>query len=501
MTLAAVCARALSGIDALAVTVEVDITPGLPGFIIVGLAETTVKEARHRVYGAISNSQFEFPRRKITVSLSPADLPKSGGCYDLAIAIGILAASGQCSLQALTACEFHAELSLTGELRPVQGALQVAFAAKQAQRSVFLSASDAKIGAWVDGAKCLPANTLIDVVSHLQQKKALPLAAKLHATSRPEYSMLDLSDVKGQPGAKRALEIAASGGHGLLFKGPPGTGKTLLASRLASLLPAMNEQESLQVAMVQSLTVKGFEPERWGRRPFRSPHHSASMPAIVGGGNPPRPGEVSLAHAGVLFLDELPEYQRSVLEALREPLESGVVTISRAQSQVTFPAKMQWVAAMNPCPCGYAGDVRGLCRCTEEQIQRYQQRLSGPLMDRIDLHAEVESQPISIMWQSCDDEESSTAVAARVLSCRNKQLRRSSSLNALLSPQQIDQNCQLIKADQCWLNKAAQQRHLSARRFHRVLRVARTVADMSKSDAIKREHLAEALSYQPGMKH
>ncbi len=496
MALATVYARALAGVDARPVTIEIDIVAGLPGFIIVGLAETAVKEARHRVFGAIINSQFEFPRRKIIVSLSPADLPKSGGCFDLAIAMGILAASQQCPAECLTDFEFHAELSLTGELRSAPGVLQAANAAKQNDRALLLSVADAGLAAWVAGAHCYGAKTLVDVVAHVMGRQLLG-QSKRQAVKRNRMNGMDLADVRGQVPAKRALEIAASGGHGLLFKGPPGTGKTLLASRLAGLLPALSESDALQVAMVQSLTASGFNPDSWGQRPFRSPHHSASVAAIVGGGNPPRPGEISLAHGGVLFLDELPEFQRSVLEALREPLESGEVTISRAQTQVTYPAKMQWVAAMNPCPCGYANDERVECQCSEEQIRRYQQRLSGPLLDRIDLHVNVMPQTLDVMWQQESQSESSQHVAARVKQVRQRQQQRGQVLNALLSPRQLTQVCDLSKKDQQWLNKAAEHQHLSARRFHRVLRVARTIADMVACEAIGRDHLAEALSYQP----
>lgn len=496
MPLATVHARALSGIQALPVTIEVDIVSGLPSFIIVGLAETAVKEARHRVFAAISNSQFEFPQRKIIVSLSPADLPKSGGRFDLAIAMGVLVASGQCSETCLLGYEFHAELALTGELRSAPGALPVACAASRDQRVVIMPAKDARQAAWAKQARCVAADSLAQVVAHVSGQSLLPLVRP----SKRARSLLpspDLRDVKGQQQARRALEIAASGGHGLLLQGPPGTGKTMLASRLPGLLPNLDETAALQVAMLQSLTSGGFNPAAWGCRPFRAPHHSASMVAMVGGGNPPRPGEISLAHGGVLFLDELPEFQRSVLEALRQPLEAGVITISRATTQVNFPANMQWVAAMNPCPCGYAGDEQGTCHCTAEQVQKYQQRLSGPLLDRIDLHVPVLQQSLEVMVSPNTSNESSATVKQRVLRARQYQQKRCAVLNADLNAAQVEKYCQISERDQRWLLKALDKQRLSARRYHRVLKVARTLADMSAHTGIGREDLQEALRFQP----
>ncbi|OGA65980.1 MAG: ATP-dependent protease, partial [Betaproteobacteria bacterium RIFCSPLOWO2_12_FULL_67_28] len=387
MPLATVASRALAGIAAPEVTVEVHLGPGLPAFNIVGLPDAEVREAKDRVRAALNHARFEFPARRITVNLAPADLPKDSSRFDLPIALGILAASGQLKTAALAGHEFAGELSLTGELRPVRGALAMALAAGQAGRSFVLPRSSAAQAALAARARVLPAATLLEVCAHLAGEAPLVPQPGARDPVSPRY--FELAEVKGQAQAKRALEIAAAGGHALLMVGPPGTGKSMLAARLPGILPPMSECDALESAAVHSASSLGFDAARWAERPYRAPHHSASRAALVGGSNPPRPGEISLAHHGVLFLDEMPEFPRDALEALREPLESGVISIARAARQMQFPARFQLVTAMNPCPCGYLGDPSGRCRCTPDQVARYRRRISGPLMDRIDLKVEV----------------------------------------------------------------------------------------------------------------
>src|SRR5471032_970164 len=388
MSLAVLKSRALSGMDAPQVTVEVHLANGLPSFTIVGLPEAEVKESKDRVRAALQNARFEFPSRRITVNLAPADLPKESGRFDLPIALGILAASGQLPANRLGEYEFAGELSLTGDLRPIRGALAMTYKAHRCGRAFVLPRASAEEASLVRNAQILPAKTLLEVCAHLARRESLqPYTSEIAATAQPDYP--DLADVKGQTHAKRALEIAAAGGHSLLMVGPPGAGKSMLAARFPGILPPMSDAEALESAALQSLGSGGFRVEQFRRRPFRAPHHSASSVALVGGGSDPRPGEISLAHHGVLFLDELAEWDRHTLDVLREPMESGRVSISRAARQAEFPARFQLVAAMNPCPCGWAGDTSGRCRCTAEQIARYRGRLSGPLLDRIDLHVSV----------------------------------------------------------------------------------------------------------------
>ncbi|MGE0079775.1 MAG: YifB family Mg chelatase-like AAA ATPase [Thiohalomonadaceae bacterium] len=495
MSLAIVYSRAQAGIDAPEVTVEVHLANGLPALNIVGLPEAAVKESKDRVRSALVNGNFEFPARRITVNLAPADLPKEGGRFDLPIALGILAASGQIPRQALEHCEFGGELALTGALRPLRGALPFALAAHRAGRAVLLPVDNAAEAALVSGARVHGAAHLLDTCAHLAGRAPLPLAR----AERPPLAdpPLDLADVRGQHHARRALEIAAAGGHSLLMVGPPGTGKTMLASRLPGLLPPMSEEEAVESAAVASISDQGFSPAHWGVRPFRAPHHTASAVALVGGGSHPRPGEISLAHNGVLFLDELPEFDRRVLEVLREPLESGHITISRAARQARFPAHFQLIAAMNPCPCGYLGHASGRCRCTEEQVLRYRARISGPLLDRIDLRIEVPSLPPEAL-RAAQPGEPSSAVRARVAAARERQLARAGRPNARLGPAHIARHCHLPPEAAALLEQAVARLGLSARSHDRILKVARTIADLAGAERIAAAHVAEAIGYRKG---
>ncbi|MCK8515193.1 YifB family Mg chelatase-like AAA ATPase [Methylonatrum kenyense] len=494
MALAITLGRAEYGIQAPLVTIETHLANGLPAFSIVGLAETAVKESRDRVRSAIVNSGFEFPARRITVNLAPADLPKHGGRFDLPIALGILAASGQVPADDLERVELAGELSLGGRLRGVSGILPAAVQARAANRELILAEPNAGEASLVHPNGCRAASHLLEVCGHFAGENPLPVTP--HSRIEPSPSNApDLADVRGQSRARRALEIAAAGRHNLLLAGPPGTGKSMLAARLAGILPTMSEVERLETASVHSLSHEGFAASRWGWRPFRAPHHSASHVALAGGGRQPRPGEISLAHNGVLFLDELPEFSRQSLEILREPLECGEVTISRAANQVIYPARFQLIAAMNPCPCGFLGDPVENCRCAPEQISRYRSRLSGPLLDRIDLHVEVNRLPAEAL-QDASPAEPSNTVAERVRAAYQRRMTQSGKPSADLGAKQLESACALGPAETQFARGALEQMRLSARGYHRLLRVARTIADLGGEARVSTESLSEALSYR-----
>lgn len=496
MSLAIVYSRASIGVEAPLVTIEVHLSNGKPGLTIVGLPETTVKEAGDRVRSALMNANFMYPPQRITINLAPADLPKEGGRFDLPIAIGILAASGQMDSDRLKQFEFLGELALTGALRGVHGVIPAVISAEKARRQMIIARPNVNEASLVSNAETYFASSLLQVVNFMNKRDSLPIAQQIPQKTQEIQPLVkrDLTDIIGQQHAKRALMIAAAGQHNLLFLGPPGTGKTMLASRLADLLPAMSDDEAIETASVTSLVQNELNFHNWKERPFRAPHHSASMVALVGGGSIPKPGEISLAHNGVLFLDELPEFERKVLDALRQPLEAGEIIISRANAKVQFPASFQLIAAMNPSPTGHYQGTHN--RTSPQQVMRYLNRLSGPFLDRFDLSIEVPLLPKGALQSSDNRGETTEQVRKRVLSARELQMARAGKINAKLTTKEIERDCRLAEKDALFLENALTKLGLSVRAYHRILKVSRTIADLANEPHIQQIHLAEALGYR-----
>ncbi|RKS84544.1 magnesium chelatase family protein [Orbus hercynius] len=493
MSLFTIYTRACIGIQAPKIDVEIHISNGMPSFTLVGLPEASVKEAKDRVRSALINSGFSFPSKKITVNLSPADLPKEGSRFDLPIAVAILAATAQIVTDTLHKYEFLGELALSGQIRAVKGAIPAAISAQKNDKVLIISNENESELSLIHNTNAMVCHNLTEISQHFS-KQLLLSRVVYRAPEAEAYIEHDLQDIIGQEHAKRVLEIAAAGGHNLLLIGPPGTGKTMLASRLSSLLPPLNDQESLETTAIASLANQTHNLNNWRKRPFRAPHHSASSAALVGGGTIPKPGEISLAHNGILFLDELPEFSRKVLDALREPLESGEIIISRANAKITFPAKVQLIAAMNPSPTGHYQGIHN--RTPPQQIIRYLNRLSGPFLDRFDLSIEVPLLPKGALHQQRQQGESSRTIKKRIIKARDKQIKRNNKINSQLSTQDINQYCLIKPEDNLFLEQALIKLGLSVRAWHRILKVSRTIADLDDKNDIERKHITEALSYR-----